>query len=200
VPSRVLTVCGGLFYCLNRSSFRCGLSLPPPSASVRIGSSSPPKEPRTRVSSEGFTCTSPTTRLLLEPVMWLPLLLPTLPVLAEGQCAVPSLRQCVGLELGLAMGSRTLRERQETLLCRDEIAEAPGHRFYEPLNAVLEEAGCDALRWSPEDRPTELAQGIEATGGSPSVEMSSILTEEMKRGYDSCGRVSPAPRYDDCSM
>src|ERR1022692_1058699 len=43
----------------------------------------------------------------------------------------------------MAMGTRKQRERQEELWYRRDLAEAPGHPFYQRLNEVLEEAGFD---------------------------------------------------------
>jgi transposase len=43
----------------------------------------------------------------------------------------------------MAMGTRRQRERQEPLWYRAELAEAPGHPFYQRLNRVLEAAGFD---------------------------------------------------------
>ena len=47
------------------------------------------------------------------------------------------------LELGMAMGTRKHRERQESLWYRSELVEAPGHPFYRKLEQVLEKAGFD---------------------------------------------------------
>ena len=41
------------------------------------------------------------------------------------------------------MGTRKQRQRQEPLWYRAELAEAPGHPFYQRLNRVLEEADLD---------------------------------------------------------
>ena len=41
------------------------------------------------------------------------------------------------------MGTRKHRQRQEPLWYRAELAEAPGHPFYQRLNRVLEEADFD---------------------------------------------------------
>ena len=41
------------------------------------------------------------------------------------------------------MGTKKQRERQEPLWYRAELAEAPGHPFYQRLNRVLEQAGFD---------------------------------------------------------
>ena len=43
------------------------------------------------------------------------------------------------------MGTRRARQRQEELFYASERVEAPGHPFYERLNGVLNEAGCDAF-------------------------------------------------------
>ena len=43
----------------------------------------------------------------------------------------------------MAMGTRKHRQRQEPLWYRAELAEAPGHPFYQRLNRVLEEADFD---------------------------------------------------------
>ena len=43
----------------------------------------------------------------------------------------------------MAMGTRKKRQRQEPLWYRAELAEAPGHPFYQRLNRVLETAGFD---------------------------------------------------------
>lgn len=43
----------------------------------------------------------------------------------------------------MAMGTRRLRERQEELWYRGDLAEAPGHPFYRRLNELLEQAGFD---------------------------------------------------------
>jgi transposase len=43
----------------------------------------------------------------------------------------------------MAMGTRKLRERQESLWYRAELAEAPGHPFYGKLEVVLTRAGFD---------------------------------------------------------
>jgi transposase len=43
----------------------------------------------------------------------------------------------------MAMGTRKQRERQEPLWYRSELAEAPGHPFYQKLNRVLEAGGFD---------------------------------------------------------
>ena len=43
----------------------------------------------------------------------------------------------------MAMGTRKQRQRQEPLWYRAELAEAPGHPFYQRLNRVLEEADFD---------------------------------------------------------
>ena len=43
------------------------------------------------------------------------------------------------------MGTRRKRERQETLWYGGELPEAPGHPFYDRLNAVLEQAGFDVF-------------------------------------------------------
>lgn len=43
----------------------------------------------------------------------------------------------------MAMGTRKHRQRQEPLWYRAELAEAPGHPFYQRLNRVLEEAEFD---------------------------------------------------------
>ena len=49
-----------------------------------------------------------------------------------------------GLTIGrMAMGTRKHRQRQEPLWYRAELAEAPGHPFYQRLNRVLEEADFD---------------------------------------------------------
>jgi len=45
----------------------------------------------------------------------------------------------------MAMGTRKQRQRQEPLWYRAELAEAPGHPFYQKLNRVLEAAGFDAF-------------------------------------------------------
>ena len=47
------------------------------------------------------------------------------------------------LELGMAMGTRKHRERQESLWYQSELVEAPGHPFYRKLEQVLEKAGFD---------------------------------------------------------
>src|SRR4028119_1569980 len=47
------------------------------------------------------------------------------------------------VELGMAMGTRKHRERQESLWYRSELVEAPGHPFYRKLEQVLEKAGFD---------------------------------------------------------
>lgn len=41
------------------------------------------------------------------------------------------------------MGTRKQRERQEPLWYRTELAEAPGHPFYQKLNRILDETGFD---------------------------------------------------------
>jgi hypothetical protein len=41
------------------------------------------------------------------------------------------------------MGTRRQRQRQEELWYRRDLAEAPGHPFYQRLNEVLEKAGFD---------------------------------------------------------
>ena len=41
------------------------------------------------------------------------------------------------------MGTRNHRERQEPLWYRAELAEAPGHPFYQRLNQLLEGADFD---------------------------------------------------------
>lgn len=43
----------------------------------------------------------------------------------------------------MAMGTRRHRQRQEPLWYRSELAEAPGHPFYQRLNRLLEEADFD---------------------------------------------------------
>jgi len=43
----------------------------------------------------------------------------------------------------MAMGTRKQRERQEPLWYRAEVAEAPGHPFYQKLNRILDAAGFD---------------------------------------------------------
>jgi transposase len=43
----------------------------------------------------------------------------------------------------MAMGTRKHHERQEPLWYRAELAEAPGHPFYQRLNGVLEQSGFD---------------------------------------------------------
>src|SRR5712692_6880737 len=43
----------------------------------------------------------------------------------------------------MAMGTKKQRQRQEPLWYRAELAEAPGHPFYQRLNRVLEAAGFD---------------------------------------------------------
>lgn len=43
----------------------------------------------------------------------------------------------------MAMGTRKSRQRQEPLWYRSELAEAPGHPFYQRLNRVLDSAGFD---------------------------------------------------------
>jgi transposase len=45
----------------------------------------------------------------------------------------------------MAMGTKRARQKQEELFYASERAEAPGHPFYERLNAVLNEAGFDAF-------------------------------------------------------
>src|SRR5688572_3666223 len=43
----------------------------------------------------------------------------------------------------MAMGTRKQREQQEPLWCWAELAEAPGHPFYQKLNRILDETGFD---------------------------------------------------------
>ncbi len=43
------------------------------------------------------------------------------------------------------MGTKRAGQKQEALFYASEQAEAPGHPFYERLNAVLNEAGLDAF-------------------------------------------------------
>ncbi len=43
------------------------------------------------------------------------------------------------------MGTKRARQKQEELFYASERAEAPGHPFYQRLNAVLNEAGFDAF-------------------------------------------------------
>ena len=43
------------------------------------------------------------------------------------------------------MGTKRARQKQEELFYASERAEAPGHPFYERLNAVLNEAGFDVF-------------------------------------------------------
>jgi len=45
----------------------------------------------------------------------------------------------------MAMGTRKRRQRQESLWYRAELAEAPGHPFYQRLNRVLDVAGFDGF-------------------------------------------------------
>jgi transposase len=45
----------------------------------------------------------------------------------------------------MAMGTRKQRQRQEGLWYRAELAEAPGHPFYQRLNRVLEQSGFDSF-------------------------------------------------------
>jgi transposase len=45
----------------------------------------------------------------------------------------------------MAMGTKRARQKQEELFYTSERAEAPGHPFYERLNAVLNESGFDAF-------------------------------------------------------
>jgi transposase len=45
----------------------------------------------------------------------------------------------------MAMGTKRARQKQEALFYASERAEAPGHPFYDRLNAVLNEAGFDAF-------------------------------------------------------
>jgi transposase len=51
--------------------------------------------------------------------------------------------ECLGVKLGMAMGTRKGRERQEEFWYRSEVAEAPGHPFYRKLEETLEKAGLD---------------------------------------------------------
>src|SRR5277367_1470668 len=45
----------------------------------------------------------------------------------------------------MAMGTRKKRERQEELWYGGELAEAPGHPFYDRLNRILDKAGFDSF-------------------------------------------------------
>src|SRR6266576_5130269 len=54
-----------------------------------------------------------------------------------------SLQECLGLESGMAMGTKRARENQEEMFYASERVEAPGHPFYEQLNGVLDGAGFD---------------------------------------------------------
>jgi transposase len=47
------------------------------------------------------------------------------------------------VESGMAMGTRKDRQRQEPLWYRSELAQTPGHPFYEKLNRALESAEFD---------------------------------------------------------
>ena len=47
--------------------------------------------------------------------------------------------------LVMAMGTKRGRQKQEELFYASELAETPGHPFYEQLNRVLEEAKFDGF-------------------------------------------------------
>ena len=51
----------------------------------------------------------------------------------------------MGVESGMAMGTKRAREKQEELFYASERVAAPGNPFYEQLNGVLNEAGFDGF-------------------------------------------------------
>jgi hypothetical protein len=53
-------------------------------------------------------------------------------------------RECFGLELGMAMGTRERRQRQEELwVATATLARPASHPFYERLNGLLDDSGFD---------------------------------------------------------
>ncbi len=51
--------------------------------------------------------------------------------------------ECFNVKSGMAMGTKRARQKQEALFYASEQAEAPGHPFYQRLNAVLNQAEFD---------------------------------------------------------